>query len=110
MAPSPAPRGRGRNPDRGTSAPAQTRRDQPTRLSPEEAVTAVRERVQKLERLSKCWGEDSGPEFQVLQNSLKKAKAAAKVFQLGSSHFLLELSSARAGKAGSLVFSFFAFS
>ena len=82
VAPSPTPRGRWRNPDRGTSALAQTRRDQP-RLSPEEAVTAARERVQKLERALEVLGEDSGPEFQVLQNSVKKAKAAAQGVPVG---------------------------
>ena len=80
VAPSAAPRGLWRNPDRGTRAPAQIRRDQPTRLSPEEVVTAAQERVQKLERALEVSGEDSGPEFQVLQNFLKKVK-----FQLGSS-------------------------
>ena len=81
-APSPAPRGRWRNSVRGTSAVVQTRRDQP-RLTPEEALTAPRERVQKLERALEVLGEDSGPEFQVLQNSLKKAKAAAQGVPVG---------------------------
>ena len=37
----------------------------------------------KLERALEVLGEDSGPEFQVLQNSLKKAKAAAQNVPLG---------------------------
>ena len=36
-----------------------------------------------LERALEVLGEDSGPEFQVLQNSLKKAKAAAQGVPLG---------------------------
>ena len=55
----------------------------PARLAPEEALTAARERVQKLERALEVLGEDSGPEFQVLQNSLKKAKAAAQSVPVG---------------------------
>ena len=78
VAPTAAPRGRWRNPDRGTRAAAQTRGDPPTRRSPEEVVSAAQERVQKLERVLEVLGEDSGPEFHVLQNSLKKAKAAAQ--------------------------------
>ena len=62
--------------------PVQTRRDQP-RLVPEEALTAAQERVQKLERALEVLGEDSGPKFQVLQNSLKKAKAAAQGVPVG---------------------------
>ena len=68
----------------GARAPAQTRRDQPTRRSPEEVVTGAQERVQKLERALEVLGEDSGPEFQVLQNSLKKAKAAAQGVPIGA--------------------------
>ena len=83
VAPTAAPRGRWRNPDRSTRAPAQTRRDPPKRRSPEEVVSAAQERVQKLERALEVLGEDSGPEFQVLQNSLKKATAAAQGVPLG---------------------------
>ena len=49
-----------------------------TRRSPEEVVSAAQERVQKLERALEVLEEGSWPEFQVLQNSLKKAKAAAQ--------------------------------
>ena len=44
----------------------------------QKVVSAAQERVQKLEWALEVLGEDSGPEFQVLQNSLKKAKSAAQ--------------------------------
>ena len=40
-------------------------------------------RVQKLERVLEVLGEDSGPEFQVLQNTLQKARAAAQSVPVG---------------------------
>ena len=84
---------------RGASAKAQTRRDPPTRRSPEEVVSAAQERVQKLERALEVLGEDSRPEFQVLQDSLKKAKAAAQrvpfVVQLEQSLKFVERSEKR---------------
>ena len=44
----------------------------------QKVVSAAQERVKKLERALEVLGEDSGPEFQVFQNSLKKAKSAAQ--------------------------------
>ena len=67
----------------GAGAPVQPCRDAPARRSPDEVVNAAQERVQKLERALEVLGEDSGPEYQVLHNSLKKAKAAAQGVPIG---------------------------
>ena len=67
----------------GAGARAQPRRDPTARRSLEEVVSAAQEKVQKFELALKVLGEDSGPEFQVLQNSLKKAKAAAQGVPIG---------------------------
>ena len=56
VAPTAAPRGRWRNPDRGTRAPVQTRHDPPTRRSPEEVVSLpLRNEFRSWNELSKCW-------------------------------------------------------